>query len=118
MAAQEDGGMGKMSERQWVTSGLFGLCAAMLIMAYFQPSLWEVKLFEVVLQAVVLTGLLNMVTAFHFAANQQSQQAGMNTGEAFKALRAQAEATKAVAPSTDAPTGNPGDPISVTEEKP
>lgn len=79
-----------MSERQWVTTGLFAMTGAMLAMAYFQPALWDVKLFEVVLQAVVLTGLLNMVTAFHFAANQASQKATENTGEAFRAITAAA----------------------------
>lgn len=79
-----------MSERQWVTAGLFGLAGGMLGMAYFQPALWNVKLFEFVLQAVVVTGLLNMVAAFHFAANQSAQQASENTGHAFRAIEAAA----------------------------
>ena len=99
-----------MSERQWVTTGLFGMTAAMLVMAYFQPGLWDVKLFEVVLQAVVLTGLLNMVTAFHFAANQQSQKASENTGEFIKAVR------EVAARPADGPTGNPDDPVHTVEE--
>lgn len=81
-----------MTERQAVTAGLFGLTLLMLGMAWMQPGLWDVKLFEVILQAVVLTGLLNMVVAFHFAANKQSEKAAENTGDAFRAITATAQA--------------------------
>lgn len=96
-----------MSERQAVTAGLFALAILMLAMAWFQPGLWDVKLFEVILQAVVLTGLLNMVAAFHFAANKQNEVATENTGKAFEAVTATANA---VAP-TSAPdvTLQPGE---------
>jgi uncharacterized membrane protein len=102
-----------MSERQWVTAGLFGLTVAMLAMTLVNPGLWDVKLFEVILQAVVLTGLLNMVTAFHFAANQASQQATANTAQAFAAVR---EAI-AASPADSGPTGAPGDPVHTVEEQ-
>jgi uncharacterized membrane protein len=102
-----------MTERQWVTTGLFGLTVAMLGMAFFHPALWDVKLFEVILQAVVLTGLLNMVTAFHFAANQASQQASTNTANAFAAVR-EAIASR---PPDAGPTGAPGDPVHTVEEQ-
>jgi cytoskeletal protein RodZ len=80
-----------MSERQWVTAGLFGLTVAMLAMTLRNPGLWDVKLFEVILQAVVLTGLLNMVVAFHFAANKQDEQRAQNTAKAFEAITATAQ---------------------------
>ena len=46
-------------ERQWVTIALFSISGGLLLMAREDPHLWNVKLFEVVLQALVLTGLLN-----------------------------------------------------------
>lgn len=81
-----------MSERQWVTTGLFALTVMMLGMAWVQPALWDVKLFEVIMQAVVLTGLLNMVAAFHFAANKQNETATENTGKMADAIKATAQA--------------------------
>lgn len=102
-----------MNERQIFTTGLFAMSIGMIVMAYFQPGLWDVKLFEVILQALVITGLLNMAGAFHFAANQQNQKATENTGDAFKAIAATAHAR-----DTDAPSGKPGDPVHVTEERP
>lgn len=104
-----------MSERQWVTVGLFALCGAMLLMAYTQRWLWEVKLFEVVLQAVVLTGLLNMVTAFHFAANQQSQQATQNTSDAFRTIQAVAAKQDVQTVQIDQPADKP---VPVEETQP
>jgi hypothetical protein len=79
--------VGAVNERQYFTVGLFALSLLLIVMAYFQQSLWEVKLFEVILQALVITGLLNMAGAFHFAANQQNQSATENTGRAFDALK-------------------------------
>ncbi|NJC06501.1 hypothetical protein GGQ97_002294 [Sphingomonas kaistensis] len=79
-----------MNERQWFTVGLFGLTAAMLFMAWLNPALWDVKLFEVMLQAVVITGLLNMAAAFHFAANKNDEKRVDNTSAAFRAIEAAA----------------------------
>ena len=101
-----------MTERQWFTVGMFALTGAMLAMAWDNPQLWEVKLFELVLQAIVITGLLNMAGAFHFAANQNNEQATENTGKAFDAIRAAAAAT----PVSDAATGKPDDPVHMVEE--
>lgn len=81
-----------MTERQWFTLGMFALTGTMLAMAWADPALWEVKLFELVLQALVITGLLNMAGAFHFAANQNNEQATENTGKAFSAIEAAARA--------------------------
>lgn len=83
-------------ERQWVTIALFSISGGMLLMAREDSSLWNVKLFEVVLQALVLTGVLNMVTAFHFAANKGEREANVrraeNVGKAFDAISAAATA--------------------------
>lgn len=84
-----------MTERQAVTAGIFGLTVLLLGMAAHNPKLWDVKLFEVVLQAVVLTGLLNMVLAFHFTANKQNEIASANTGRAFDAIAAAANSSPA-----------------------
>lgn len=81
------------TERQWVTIGLFGLAVLMLLMAREDPKLWEIKLFEILFQAVLLTGLLNMVTAFHFAANKADEVKADNTAKAFDAITATANAT-------------------------
>lgn len=93
------------NERQWVTAGTFALAVLMLLMARENPELWSVKLFEVVFQAVVLTGLLNMILAFHFAANKGEREANVlraeNTGKALDAIRATASAAGAPDPTPD-----------------
>lgn len=95
------------NERQFVTTGLFAFAALLLAMAWDDPPLWEVEVFKVILQAVVLTGLLNMVAAFHFASNKGSETATANTGKAFEAITA--AATGQAPPS--GPTGTASDPI-------
>ena len=59
------------------------------------PKLWEVEVFKVIIQAVVLTGLLNMVLAFHFTSNKGSEIARENTAKAFEAITAAANASSA-----------------------
>jgi hypothetical protein len=80
------------SERQWVTIWLFILIFILLAMASANPELWTVEVFKVVMQAVVLTGALNMVLAFHFAANKGDETKAENTGKAFDAITATANA--------------------------
>ena len=82
-----------MNERQAFTLGLFAVLCLLLAMAWDDPGLWDIKLFEVLLQGVALTGLLNMAGAFHFTANKQSEQASKNTGAAFEAIAAAAAST-------------------------
>lgn len=91
----------QIGERQWVTIGTFGFAGLLLGMATDNPALWEVEVFKVIIQAVVLTGLLNMVLAFHFASNKGSETARENTGKAFDAIIAAGSS----APSADAATG-------------
>lgn len=79
-----------MNERQAFTVGLFFVLCLLLAMAWDDPGLWDVKLFEVLLQGVALTGLLNMAGAFHFTANKQAERATENTGKAFEAITAAA----------------------------
>ncbi len=98
-----------INERQWVTMGTFAFSTLLLVMAWNDHRLWEVKLFEVITQAVVLTGLLNLVLAFHFSANKGDEAKSANTGAAFRAIEATATGH---APSTG-PTGSHDDPLHV-----
>ncbi len=104
----------RINERQGVTIGIFAFAMLLLGMAWDDPRLWEVEVFKVVLQAVVLTGLLNMVAAFHFASNQGDEAKSANTGAAFRAIEATATGH---APSTG-PTGSEDDPLHVAGADP
>lgn len=95
----------QIGERQWVTIGTFGFAMLLLGMAALNPALWEVEVFKVIIQAVVLTGLLNMVLAFHFASNKGSETARENTGKAFDAITAAASANNN--PPNAQPGGDP-----------
>ena len=89
-------------ERHQVTIALFALAVGMLLMARENPALWEVKLFEILIQGVILTGLLNMVLAFHFAANKSDEVKTVNAGKAFDAVKAVAENASTQTVSQDA----------------
>lgn len=78
------------NERQWVTAGLFWLAVFMLVMGMNDPTLWRVDTFKSLLQAVVITGLLNMVAAFHFSANKSDADKTASTKAAFDAITATA----------------------------
>lgn len=111
-----------IGERQWVTIGLFAFASLLLLMAWGNPALWEVEVFKVIVQAVVLTGMLNMVLAFHFASNKGSETARENTGAAFRAIEAAATGQPPSIPPTglndaDRPSGAPGDPVHTTTEE-
>ena len=80
------------TERQWVTIAIFVLILVMLGMADANPRLWDVEVFKVIIQAAVLTGLLNMILAFHFSANKSDETKSANTGKAFDAIKAAANA--------------------------
>ena len=84
--------MSDLTERHWVTLGIFCFALILLVMAFFDPALWEVEVYKVIIQAVVLTGLLNMVLAFHFTSNKGSEQARENTGKLADAFKAAANA--------------------------
>lgn len=79
------------SERLSVTLLLTALIGTLLMMARDNPALWDVEVFKVVVQATVLTGALNMVLAFHFAANKADEVKTENTGKAFDAITAAAK---------------------------
>ena len=89
------------TERQWVTAGIFALGFFMLWMADVDPSLWEVKLFELLIQAVFISAIINMIIAFHYAANKGDEEKTENTRHAFEAIRATAEAGRREEPEPD-----------------
>lgn len=76
------------SERQWVTIGLFWLAVFMMLMGVNDPTLWRIDTFKSLMQAVVITGLLNMVAAFHFSANKSDETRSANMGKALDVISA------------------------------
>lgn len=110
-----------LEERHAVTAGVFGLTAALLLMARENPALWDVELFKTLLTAVVVTGILNMVLSFHFAANKRDEEKSENTGAAFRAIEATARASATPMPvevvnDTDQPVPVQTDPLRFTPE--
>lgn len=75
------------TERQWVTIWIILILLLMFTMAWLEPSLWKVERFNTILQAVTITGLINMVLAYHFSANQGQQLSSQNTQEALRLAR-------------------------------
>jgi hypothetical protein len=67
------------SERQVITYMNVALIWIMLRMARENGTLWDIELFKVILQALALTGFLNMAMAFFFAANRSDEQRSANT---------------------------------------
>lgn len=86
-------GPGWPSERQWVTLGIYALALIILVMGAIDKSLWQIELFKVIAQAVIISGLINMVLAFHFSANKSDETKSENTAKAFDAITATANAT-------------------------
>lgn len=79
-----------LGERHTVTGATFALMVGMLLMAREDPNLWEVELFKTLLTAVAITGWLNLVLSFHYAANKGDEAKTENTARAFEAIRAAA----------------------------
>ena len=61
------------SERQFVTGMLFALAWGLLQMAVTNGTLWNVELFKIILQAVIIGAIIGSVVAFHFAANKHER---------------------------------------------
>jgi len=102
-------GPGWPTERQWVTIWIVLLSLLMMVGGYMRPALWEIDIYKTILQAVVITGLLNMVLAFHFSANQGQHQSSENTRDALRLAR------EAQAREAERPTGAADDPVHVEE---
>ena len=89
------------SERTQVVLMLAVLIGSLLKMVDHNPELWNVELFKTLLTASIITGALNMVLAFHFAANKSDEDKTRNTARAFDAIEATARAN-----GTDAAVAN------------
>jgi hypothetical protein len=90
-----------LEERHVVTLAIFLLAAGMLLMARENPDLWEVDLFTIILQAVVISGIIGSILAFHFAANKSDEKKSDNAAKAFDAIAA---ATASASPDDAAKT--------------
>ncbi len=81
------------SERQVVMGTTFAMGFMMIIMGKQDPALWNVELFKTLITVVIVTGCVNMILAFHFAANKGDEDKTTNTGKAFDAITATAQAS-------------------------
>ena len=80
------------SEKQLVMLTTFGMGFTMLVMARNDAALWNVELFKTLITVVIVTGCVNMILAFYFTANKQDETKADNTGKAFEAINATAQA--------------------------
>jgi alkylhydroperoxidase/carboxymuconolactone decarboxylase family protein YurZ len=55
--------------RTWIAIAMFAEANLILVMIALRPELAEVKLFEILAQAIVIQGLLGLVLAFYFSAS-------------------------------------------------
>ena len=90
-----------VNERQVVTGSTFFLGVMMLVMAFIQPSLWTIELFKVILQAVIVSGFIQTILAFHFAANKTDEAKTENSSKAFETMKSQAETISALTPNSN-----------------
>jgi len=102
------------SERQWVTTALVGTLWIMLQMTVDNPKLWDVKLFEILIQGFALTGFLSMVLAFHFAANKADDAKTESTSKMADAMKEQAITARVVSDNTS--TANAVDAVAEAAE--
>ncbi len=100
------------TERGFVTLGIFLLAASMLKMAEVHTSLWDVELFKALLTLVVGSGIINMVLAFHFAANKSDETRvevdrtrAETTGKMADAMKAVSE-NSGISPDADGAAAN------------
>ncbi len=82
--------IGPLNERHAVTLAIFLLAAGMFMMARENPELWDIELFKIILQAVVISGIIGSILAFHFSANKADEKKVENTAKAFEAVVAAA----------------------------
>jgi len=84
-----------IAERHAVTAAVFGLAGALLLMAREDPKLWDIELFKIILQAVIISGIFGAIVAFHFSANKGDETKSENTAKAFDAIKAAATSVPA-----------------------
>lgn len=100
------------SERQVVMGTTFAMGFMMIIMGRNDPALWNVELFKTLITVVIVTGCVNMILAFHFSANKGDEDKTTNTGKAFDAITATAQATS-VDGISDSTTIKEGDQVTI-----
>lgn len=81
-----------LGERHFISLAAILMIVGMLLMARENPELWEVELFKTLLTAITITGFLNMIMSFHFAANKTDEAKVENTAKAFDAISKTAQA--------------------------
>ena len=81
-----------LGERHFISLAAILMIVGMLLMARENPELWEVELFKTLLTAITITGFLNMIMSFHFAANKADEAKVENTAKAFDAISKTAQA--------------------------
>lgn len=107
-------GWPRFKERQIISFAVIALVVMMLWMAKEDKALWDVELFKLLLQALAITGLINMVLGFHFSATTKDEKATENTGRAFAAIEATANAAGA---TSDSDALHPGDTVQLEQPK-
>ena len=81
-------GPGWPTERQWAVLMTWGLATGMLIMTIDRPQLWREELFKTLITVIIITGFVNLILGFHFAANKTDEDKTKNTGRALEAITA------------------------------
>ena len=71
----------------------FAMGFTMLVMARNDAALWNVELFKTLITVVIVTGCINMILSFYFTANKSDEKRSENTGKAFDAITAAAQAS-------------------------
>jgi len=89
------------NERQFVTIMTGAFLFGLLRMARDNGDLWNVELFKTILTVFAVTGFVNMILGFHFAANKNDEDRVSNTGKALDAITATAKANSSY--TDDAP---------------
>ncbi len=82
-----------LAERHAVTAAVFALGTGLLLMAREDPKLWDIELFKILVQAVIISGIIGMIMAYHFAANKTDETKAQNTAKAFDAIAAAVKPT-------------------------
>lgn len=85
-----------LGERHFISLAVILMIVGMLLMARENVELWEVELFKTLLTAITITGFLNMILSFHFAANKSDEEKVQNTSKAFEAITETAKTASAV----------------------
>jgi hypothetical protein len=106
-------GPGWPTERQWAVLMTWGLAVGMLVMTIDRPELWREELFKTLITVILITGFVNLILGFHFAANKTDEVKAQNTAKAFEAVTAVANASGA---SSDPNALHSGDTVQIEKD--